>query len=387
MDRIKRLAEPVHILAERSMRWLPALGVCIGLAACGGGADSAGNAVASAAGASVAVAPLRVVATPNPNVFPLLLALAQDPNLPVSLVPVASGGDIVNTFNSGHGDALLSMTYTAAQDVVTGQIPQLQLVDVDFWSGFWMLAPKSAGITQFSQLAGKGVLVSGPTSGGKGGGPDLIFQAAARRAGLSASSFDLCYLPVMQAVPMILQQQAMNSNTACASGEAMAPTAISLVDPAATGLVMQSTTSTSISGPMVKAISFQTLFTGYTAWPQTQLPHGGVSILSTVLNDSSRQQEVQAVLAAYRAAADAIMAAKGHPAAMSQITNSISSGITTYYGQYGLSLPAPVIAAALTSGDLVYRTDLSLSSVQADLSAFLAEVVGATPPASFFHPI
>ncbi|HQT25472.1 MAG TPA: hypothetical protein PLK99_02590, partial [Burkholderiales bacterium] len=69
--------------------------------------------------------PLRVVSTPNPNVFPLLLAMSENPGLPVTLVPVATGNDIVNAFSSGLGDALLSMTYAAAQDVVTGKVPRL----------------------------------------------------------------------------------------------------------------------------------------------------------------------------------------------------------------------------------------------------------------------
>lgn len=86
------------------------------------------------------------------------------------------------------------MSYAAAQDVVTGKIPQLQLVNVDFW----LVAPKPAKITQFSQLVNQGVLISGPTAGGKGGAPDPIFQATAKRAGLTLDDFHLCYLPVMQ---------------------------------------------------------------------------------------------------------------------------------------------------------------------------------------------
>lgn len=334
------------------------------------------------------VAPLRVVSTPNPNVFPLLLAMAQNPKLPVSLLPVGTGSDIVNAFSSGQADALLSMTYTAAQDVVTGKIPQLELVSINFWRGFWILAPKSAQITQFSQLVNQGVLISGPTAGGQGGGPDLMFQAAARQAGMGTSSFRLCYLPVMQAAPMMVQQQAMDSNAACDPSDSMAPTGISLVEPAATGLVMQSKMSSASNAvPVAKAIDVQTLFTNYNAWPTTELPHGGMSVLAPVLDDPQRVAVVKTVLDAYRAAVHNLMAARNHPVILMLISRSIANGITTYYGQYGLSIPAPVIAMALQSGNMVFRDDLSIDHVQPDLGQFLTDVVGNAPPASFYHPL
>lgn len=362
------------------------------LAGCGGGGSGGGSASGSTTSstttsASAATAALRIAATPNPNVFPLLIAMSQVSNLPVTLVPVATAGDAMTALNNGSADALLSMTYTAAQAVTSGKVPSLELVSVNFWDGFSMLAPASAKIGSFSDLVGKGVLVSGPTSGGKGSGPDLIFQAAAKRAGLTASSFNLCYLPVMQATPMLLNQQSMNSNSACDTTFSQAPTAISLVEPAATGLVMDSMASTYSSGKIAKAINYQILFTGYATWPQSQLPHGGLSIMASVINDSTRQAQIQTVLNAYRAAADSIMAAKGNLATMSALSTTISNGITTYYGQYGLSLPAQAISGSLTSGDLVFRTDLPISNIQSDLTNFLTEIIGTTPPATFFHPL
>jgi hypothetical protein len=350
------------------------------LTGCGGGGSVVGSSPNT-------TSTLRIAATPNPNVFPLLVALSQSANLPVTLVPVASFNDAVTALNDGAADALLSMTYSAAQGVANGKVPSLELVSVNFWGGFSMLAPASANITKFSDLVGKGVLVSGPTSGGQGVGPDLIFQAAAKRAGLTAGSFNVCYLSVMQATSMLLQQQNMNTNSACNASFSNPPTAISLVEPAATGLVMDSMATTNSSGKIVKSINYQILFTGYSSWPQTQLPHGGISILSSVLGDSSRKVQIQTVLNAYRFAADTIMAAKGNPSAMSQVSATISGYITTYYGQYGLSLPAQAIAGSLASGDMVFRTDLSISNIHSDLTNFLTEVVGVTPPASFFHPL
>ena len=376
------IAAIISYAAFRTLRLLLAIGL-VTLAACAVSAESVRSNAANNAQSAVS---LRVVSTPNPNVFPLLLAMSQTPGLAVSLVPVATGNDIVHTFSAGQGDALLSMTYTAAQEVVTGKVPQLQLVQVNFWRGFWMLAPRSANIAQFSQMDGQGVLVAGPTTGGQGGGPDLFFQAAIERTGMTSADFKLCYLPVMQAAPMIAQQQQMDSNPACDPSFSKAPAAISLVEPAATGLVLQSRMAPS-GEPLRKSIDLQTLFTGYTTWPSNQLPHGGVSVLSTVLENPSRLAITQSVLKAYRVAANEIMAAKGHPLAMMKIAKAISTGITTYYGQYGLSLPAPVIFASLQSGDLVYRTDLLLNAIQPDLAAFLTEVVGTPPPASFYHPL
>ena len=332
------------------------------------------------------VAPLRIVSTPNPNVFPLLLAMSRNHSLPVSLVPVATGTDIINVFSAGQADALLSMTYTAAQDVVSGKIPQLQLVQVNFWRGFWMLAPKTDNISEFSQLYGKGILASGPTAGGKGSGPDLIFQAALKRVGMPPTDFKICYLGVMQAAPMVINQQLLSSNSACDPSYRIPATAISMVEPAASGMVLDSRMSSG-GVSLGKAIDMQTLFTGYTAWPATQLPHGGVSVLSRVLANPSSLAVTKTVLKAYRDAANDIMAARGRPLIMMSIVHTISAGIKTYYGQYGMSIPGPVIISALRSGDLIYRTDLSLPTIQPNLSAFLTEVVGTPPPASFYHPL
>ncbi len=346
-----------------------------------------GLASAHAAGLPASATPvsLDVAATPNPNVFPLLLAMSENPSLAVNLLPVTTSGAAATELASGAADALLSMTYVAAQDVTTGQVPDLQLVSVNFWNGFYMMAPRGAHVTGFASLVGHGVLVAGPTSGGKGGGPDLIFQAAARRAGYSVSSFDVCYLSVMQAVPLLLQQQPMNASSACDPEYSEAPMALSLVEPAATGLVMDSMSSTTQSGLVVRAISFQSLFTGYAEWPQDELPHGGISVRGSVLASPAGRVRVNAFVTAYRAAVDEMMNATRNPIRLMRISEAISAGITRYYGQYGLSVPPVVVAAALASGHLVYRTDLSVNDIHGDLNSFLTEVVGSEPPASFYH--
>lgn len=346
------------------------------LAACGGGASST----------SGTLVPIKVTSTPNPNVFPLLLAMARNPQLPVSLIPVADSAGIDTAFATGGAEALLSMTYTSAQKVVNGTIPSLQLVSVNLWRGFWGVSPTAQAITSFSQLLGKGIIISGPTSGGKGGGPDLIFQAAITRAGLLPTQFNICYLPVMQGAAMIEQQTLMSSNISCDPTFNMPASAISLVEPAATGVVMQTLLPTTTSAtPLSKGIDLQTLFTGYTAWPANQLPHGGLSILKAVSDDPSRAAALSQVRNAYIAAVDEINLALNNPVQLAQISTILSSGITTYYGQYGMTLPAPVIAAALVQKELVFRSDLTLTAIYGDLSLFLNEVTKAVVPTTFYR--
>lgn len=367
------------------------------LSACGGGGatalESADNAAASLLSKgnpttpadNPNAAPLRIVSTPNSNVFPLLLAMARQPALPATLVPIADGAQIDSTFAAGQGDALLAMTYTMAKKVVTGKVPDLQLLRVNLWRGFSALAPSSAAVTNFSQLVGKGLLVSGPASGGKGGGPDLIFQAAIKRAGYTMADFKVCYLPVMQAAPMLAEQQPMNSNTACDPSFDFPPTALSMVEPAATGIILQTLMATSSSAvKLERAIDLQTLFTGYHAWPASQLPHGGFGVLGTVLDAPTRQVTLSAVIKAYDAAVQEIATATTLQKRL-EIAQIISAGITQYYGNLGLSLPAPVIAVALSNKELVVRGDLSLAAVKTDLNLFLTEVVGSAPPATFYR--
>lgn len=88
-----------------------------------------------------------------------------------------------------------------------------------------------------------------------------------------------------------------------------APRVISLVEPAATGLVLQ-TLMQPVAGsvPLERAIDVQTLFTGFTAWPAAQLPHGGLAVLGSVLNDPTRQSALSPVLTAYDAAVREIAA-------------------------------------------------------------------------------
>jgi ABC-type nitrate/sulfonate/bicarbonate transport system substrate-binding protein len=345
------------------------------------GYDPASAAIAQSAPHKPNVQPLRVVSTPNPNIFALLLAKYRHPSLPLVIVPVADGKGIDQAFADAKGDALASMTYTAAQKVATGKVPDLRLVRVTLWRGFFAVTPSESKVHGFRQLVGKGVLIAGPTSGGRDGGPDLLFRAAIRRAGYSVKDFHICYLPVKQAAALIAKQQPMNSNPACDAQDGTPASAISLIAPASSGLVMQGMMPTGGAHPMTASIDMQSLFTGFTSWPADQLPHGGLSIRSAAINDRARRAAIREVLDAYDEAVSEI--ADAGPLKRIQIARIISDSFAKTFKPYGLELPVPVVVMSLSKGDLVLRSDLAVSAVKSDLDRFLAEVVGTPVPPSF----
>lgn len=324
---------------------------------------------------------LRILTTANPNIFPLLVAMADDPSLPVEIVPIANTAEIDAELNGGKADALLSMTYTAAQKVTSGNIPDLRLVYVGLWKGFDEVTYTQDHIKNFSQLRGKGVIVSGPTGGGKEGGPDMIFQAALKRSGMTAADLNICYLPVMEASKLLKEHALLNTNTHCDAAFAFPASGISLVEPAATGMVMQGMMSLSSGSGMERSIEFQSLFTGYTAWPADQLPHGGLSVMGSVLDDPVQAKNLAKVLAAYKNSVNKINHARRFR--LMVVSGVISDGIAHYFGQYQLELPKMVVMAALRSGQLVFRSDVPVS-VQEDLNRFLTEVIGQSPPEKFY---
>jgi hypothetical protein len=324
---------------------------------------------------------LRIVATPNPNVFPLLVAMADDPSLPVEIVPVADSKEMDDVFKRGQADGLLAMTYTIAEKVATDKIPDLRLVFVGLWKGFSEITYKKDEVKNFKDLRGKGLIVAGPTGGGKNGGPDFIFRAALKRSGMTTADVHVCYLPVMEAVKLLKEQVPLNSNSHCDPSFSMPASGISLVEPAATGLIMQSMMSDSNASGMERGVSIQSLFTGYTAWPNDQLPHGGLAILGSVLDNPEQAKLVGEVLAAYKKAAEEIGTARGFHAM--HVAKVISAGIEQHFQAYKLDLPAMVVMAAMVRGNLEFRSDAPVT-IQDDLNRFLTEVTGASPPKSFY---
>ena len=330
-------------------------------------------------GASLAHAasPLRLVSAPTPNVFPLLLAIARHPELPVQLVPLRStGSELDDEFEMGEADGMLGMTYAIAQKVSSGKLPDLRLRGVTFWRGFFAMLPASSRATSLAQLAGKGLIVSGPLSGGRGGAPDLLFQAALHRAGRSTADCLVCYLPAAEGIAWMARQTPMNGNAGCDKAYNGPATAMFLVEPAATGLVMKSGLPFVKDVPIKKAISIEALFTGYKSWPAGQLPQGGWALRATTVADPQRRVQVDAIEHTLNEAAQELAEISGKGLISRLLVAwTLSTGLDKAYGQWGIHLPTLVLAQALGSGDLVYRADLPVTSINGDLRRFLAEVL------------
>lgn len=321
--------------------------------------------------------PLQIVSTPNPNVFPLLVALHDHPDLPVHLIAVKNSAGIDAGFKQG-GDGVLAMTYAIAQRASDGRVPDLALEGVYFWRGFFeMTMPKAHS---YADLKGKGLIVSGPVTNGKGGAPDMLFHAALARAGTSPDDFSVCYLPVRQGVQLLESGKPMNSNPAC---KGTIPAAgLFVAEPGASGMILKS--SLSFGTTVKRSIDVQKLFSGYTEWQPDELPHGGFGIRRAALNDPVKLAQYKAFIQAYRQAIDELNHADGFFSRL-RLGHIISSGMDQYFGQFRSGPPTMVVAKAIGNGELEYRDDRALGGIQTDLGSFLKEVlkVKTLPPGLF----
>ncbi len=344
--------------------------------------------------------PIRIVSTPNPSVLPLLLAMSDHPDLPVRLIPARNGEEITKTLSGA--DGLVSMTWVAEAD--RKFVPDLKLVSVDYWRGFFMLTPKSLHVSRLADLSGSNLLISGPTGGGRDGGPDLLFKAFMKRAGYDPSThsektvrivlgnrtipvvrrvypdgdFRVYYLPAMDAAKVLVSRAKLDDGSGNPA-ESRPASALFMADPAASGIVMEGR----MEGVTIeKSIDVQAQFAGDSGWQEGELPLGGMSLSSSILSDPVRGRDARRIVEAYEQAAEEIMAARGRPFRMMRVASAISDGVDQYFGQYGMRLPVMVIAAAIRNGDLVYRTDRKVQDMMPDLEKFDKEVIGALPPES-----
>ena len=386
------------------------------LSACGGSGSDSSNSSAgvdsqievspdeSESPQENAVAPepasLKLVSTPNPSVLPLLLALANNPDLPVELIPVAGGAGINQALSDQGAEALLSMTWVAAQKRSIAD--DLQIVSINFWRGFQELTTTNYAVDELADLQGKNLLVSGPVGSGKNGGPDLLFLAALGVEGFDATEYDeseiqvdvsdtlhtltrryfpygnfaVYYAPVMVATPLLIDAIILPDGDDTTTDEAAI--ASFMVEPAATGIVMNATAA---SQTVEKSIDIQTLFNAVQSdqpWPDTQLPLGGLSIRERVLSDPTRLAVIEEVQAAYFEAIDQLNQASS-PIVLNQLAQTISEQLDQYYGEFELEIPAPVITAAIRNSELTYRTDVSLSNWQVGIREFIQTVNGEVP--------
>lgn len=313
---------------------------------------------------------IGLVTTPNPHVFPLLLAMILDPALPIRLLPVAEARDADALFASGDADAILAMTYMGAKKRMSGAIPDLRLHSVTTWRGFFEVAEE--GVSSFGDLRGKTVIVSGPVGSGRNGGGDVIFQAAARRQGIDPThDLQVEYMPVAQGIERV------------AAGQAAA---ITLPSPGNTGLVMRARMAqnpvtaammrvrlgrSGASVPLSSAIDFQRIFSGFRSFPEGQLPLGGLHVSERALGQQDKRTKLDRIAQAYARAADRLMSEPGRHA------QAIASAFETRFAALGSGAPpGTLIASAVEQGDLVYRSDVALDTVRGDLSTWLRELIG-----------
>jgi ABC-type nitrate/sulfonate/bicarbonate transport system substrate-binding protein len=304
----------------------------------------------------------------------------RDPDLPVRLLPVAESREADALLNSGEASGALAMTYIAAKKRMTGAVPSLRLHSVFLWRGFFQVA--SEQVSSFADLRGQTVIVSGPVGLGRGGGGDIIFQAAVRRQGLDPTlDLNVEYAP------------AAEGSARVASGTAAA---ITLPSPGSTGLVMRSRIAqrpiaaamarmrgiaVGDSVPLAARIDFQEVFPGFPTFPSRQLPLGGLCVTERALAAPDHRAKIEAIARAYGEAARLFMRDPG------TVAGAVSDLFSHYYEPLGTGgPPGELLSRSISGGDLVYRADIPIRSVQNDLAAWLQELIGlAVEPAFFEH--
>lgn len=319
---------------------------------------------------------LGIASAPNPHVFPLLLAMSLDPALPVRLIPIAESVEADALFATGQADGLLAMTYIGAKKRMSGAIPDLRLHSAFTWRGFFEVVAN--GVASFADLRGKTVIVSGPIGSGKGGGGDVIFQAAARRQGVvPGRDLQVEYMPVKQGADLV------------ASGQAAG---ITIPSPGSTGMVMRSRLAQKpvahaimslrgkgdLDAPLTSAIDFQRIFSGFASFPEGQLPLGGLHVSERALSAPAKRAKIDRIARGY---ADAVAAFMAGPERHADV---IASAYDRYFGPIGGGAPpAMLLPRSVAAGDLIYRRDIDVAAVRTDLSAWLGELLGRDIDPSF----
>ena len=310
---------------------------------------------------------LRLVSAANPHVFPLMLALALEPDLPWSFSPIKESAEIDSMFRTGEADAFLGMTYIGAKKQLSAPDLGLRLVSINTWRGFFEVVPRE--IRSFAELRGHKVIVSGPMGSGRNGGGDIIFQAAVRRANLDPGrDLEVAYMPAKAGIAQVAAGQAAG---------------ITIPSPGSTGMVMRSRMgSEGGSNIALSAIDMQAMFTGFRSFDEGQLPIGGLHTSEQVLQTPPRRSALLRVFDAYERACEALMREPERLAPMA-------------IDQYGKHLapigatapPAMLLARAIRANELVYRTGVPAAGIRADVSAFLNELLGASVEPAFLSAL
>lgn len=314
------------------------------------------------------VDPIGVVSPPNPHIFPLVLAMAEDASLPFTLYPVAGGSGVGPLFDDGSADAVFVFSYIGARLRANGSVPDLQLLFPFTWRGFFQIADSS--VTSFADLIGATVLVAGPVGTSENGGGDIIFRAGAARQGVDPDTdMTVQYVAGISAASEILF-----------AGDA---DALGAPAPASTGLVLYSMTQ---GGSLAPAIDYQELFNGpdaipdYPSIPENQMPLGGLHASAASLETPGKRAALELLIEVYADAAARLIA---DPTSHAPLT---AEAFADVYVDTGAPVPpAPTITAAIVNGALLYRSDIALAQVKDDLDLWITELLGAAPDADFYN--
>src|SRR3546814_3698429 len=106
-----------------------------------------------------------------------MLAVALEPDLPLSFTPIKESAEIDAMFRNGEADAFLGMTYIGAKKQQALADLGLRLVSINTWRGFFEVVPQE--LRGFAVLRGRKVIVSGPFGSGWNGGGVIIFDRSA----------------------------------------------------------------------------------------------------------------------------------------------------------------------------------------------------------------
>ncbi len=309
---------------------------------------------------------ITLAVLPKAGVFPLLLAMAEDDLLPISILPIEDGTQAQALFDSGQADGLFVETFTGAK--LRSVIPDLTLVFPFTWRGYFQVA--DASVSSFADLQGKTVSIPGPAATTTAGSTDIIFRAAAKRQSVDPD-VDMTVTYQSNLADALIQLQ---TNVA---------QSLSTSSPFTTQIVNDSI----INGSSLdNLIDFQAIFNGPNAVPNFpsvpvgQMPLSGLHMRAAALDTSGKRNAVELILNRYADAANRI---NTNP-------DSYSDSIETEYNAVfgGVNTPAftaDSLVSSVLNGNLVYRTDITTNVVQADLSTWINELIGTTPDANYFN--
>ena len=292
---------------------------------------------------------LRVAVPPNPNMVPLFVALEQQDDLAVEILPVPGVPELAAALQGRQADVGLFFGAAGAKLYNKGALADLRLSSVNVWRALYLVAPPD--LDGLDDLVGKKILASFP-----GGAPDLVMRAAMRQAGyVPDADFVIEYLPSDQVKQMLL------------SGKGDAAL---LPEPQASALMVKAEAQ---GLDLVAVVDLQSGFEAG-AWSDGLIPLGAIFTTQAVVDDPARLQALVRFEQAYRQAGEYAMA---HP---DQAGEMVERAFALHFGG---QLPAQAVASAIRSGRLVFES-WPATELRPALDSFLETIVGQAPDESFY---